>query len=50
LVYLYYFTYDKHVCYGKERLKHAKNNQRKDTKIAETIKVQNRRRIKIFRV
>jgi hypothetical protein len=23
---------DKYVCYGKERLKHAKKNQRKDTK------------------
>jgi hypothetical protein len=23
---------DKYVCYGKERLKHAKKNERKDTK------------------
>jgi len=25
-------VYDKYVCYGKERLKHAKKNQRKDKK------------------
>ena len=29
-------VYDKYACYGKERLKHATKNQRKDTKTEET--------------
>lgn len=41
---------DKYICYGKEGLKHAKKNQRTDTKRAEKVTVQKRRTIKLVRV